>query len=514
MNLSQQALLVNQAAISVVSNNISNVNTDGYSRQRVNLTPGVNYTPTGGSTLNQAYSTSGVEIASIERYADAYLQSYYRQQNSTESYLNEYAQVAANVEGLTNELKGAGLESAFTKFYESAQTLSLNPQDAIARQNYMQQAQTVALQFNDLAGNITDIRSSLVGDVSVPGSLAASEIFGMVSDTNSLLKQITDVNNSIVMVSCSDTPPSSLLDKRDQLIDELSALIPVTVSENTNGTINLSMNGIDIVKGTKQLASLNLAEGPDDNTPAIIQLMDENGIVTSIPINDKINSGQIGAVLDVCGVDPNKLTLKGVLDQYNTLASGFADIINGIQTLSTATQRAMAIDTTTNQLMPATENIFEKSDGTPITVADPVTASNIRINNDVMTDPFLIAVAKVNLNAVPPFYDPNAIGNNTNMLDVLHSRSANSGLLGNSSPEGALATIVGKIGLDTASLNNNLKNQSAVLTQVENQLSSVTGVNLDEELIDLTKYQTAYKASSRIYTVCNELLDILINLGR
>ena len=184
MNLSQQALLVNQAAISVVSNNISNVNTDGYSRQRVNLTPGVNYTPTGGSTLNQAYSTSGVEIASIERYADAYLQSYYRQQNSTESYLNEYAQVAANVEGLTNELKGAGLESAFTKFYESAQTLSLNPQDAIARQNYMQQAQTVALQFNDLAGNITDIRSSLVGDVSVPGSLAASEIFGMVSDTN------------------------------------------------------------------------------------------------------------------------------------------------------------------------------------------------------------------------------------------------------------------------------------------------------------------------------------------
>ena len=509
MNLSQQALLVNQAALSVVSNNIANVNTEGYSRQRVNLTPGVNFTPTGGSVMNQAYSTSGVEIASIERYADSYLQSYYRQQNSSDSYLTEYAQVSANVEGLANELKGDGLESALTKFFESAQTLSLNPQDAIARQNYMQQAQTVAFKFNDTASNLTSIRTSLVGDVAVPGSLQASEIFGSVTDANTLLSQITEVNNNIVMISCSDSPPSALLDKRDQLIDKLSKLMPVTVTENTNSTINLSMNGVDLIKGTKQLYSLNLSEGTA-TTPAVIELKNDAGLIASLPINDKFTAGSIGAMLDVCGTDPDKLTILGVLKNYNSLASGFASIINGIQTKSTPTEQAMAINKATETLIPATENIFNKNDGTPITVADPITASNIQINSNIMNDPFLISVAKVD----PTNFQATAIGNNSNMIDVLTARSSNSPLLGNAPPEGALANIVGDIGLKTANVKSNLANQNAVLTQVKTQLSSTTGVNIDEELIDLTKYQTAYKASSRIYTVCNELLDLLINLGK
>lgn len=504
MNISQQALLVNQAALSIVSNNIANVNTEGYSRQRVELSPGVNYTPLGGSVTSQAYSSSGVEISSIKRYADAYLQSYFREQNSNYNYLNQSSDIAANIEGLANELKGSGLEDAFSKFFEAAQTLSLNPQDVIARQNYMQQAQTIAIKFNDTASNLTDMRTTLVGDLNLPGSLQTSRVYGMVSQANTLMEEITKVNSDVVMMGSSETPPGSLLDKRDQLINQLSALVPVTVSDNSNGTINLSINGLEVVAGTQQVATLDITEGSSADTPAVIRLKDTDGTLISNTINSRLDSGKIGAVLDACGTDPDKLTLLGVMGSYDNLAGGFAEIINNIQTAATASGTPMAIDGATKQLIASTENIFESSDG------GAITAGNIQINMDVLNDPYLVAVARVD----PLDYDVNAIGNNSNMIEVIQARTTNFATLGNAPPETSLANIVGGIGLKTASIKSSLTNQNSVLTQVKNQLASVTGVNIDEELIDLSKYQTAYQASSRVFTVCNELLDVLINLGR
>ena len=101
MNIAQQALLVNQAALNVVSNNIANLDTAGYSRERVELAPGVNYTPLGGSVMAQVYSGSGVQIDSVQRYTDMYLQSYYRQQNSDNNYLTQYSQVATSIQSMT-----------------------------------------------------------------------------------------------------------------------------------------------------------------------------------------------------------------------------------------------------------------------------------------------------------------------------------------------------------------------------------------------------------------------------
>ena len=199
-------------------------------------------------------------------------------------------------------------------------------------------------------------------------------------------------------------------------------------------------------------------------------------------------------------------TIKGVSDSLDQLASQFAKIINDIQTKADANGTPMAIDNATKQLMavPPENVIYQTSDGSAT-----ITAANIQINQKILDDPFLIAAARVKAG-----FDINAIGNNGNMQAVLNARNANNAGLDNSTPEGFLSTMVGDIGLKISNINNNLKNQSTVLTQVQNQLTSATGVNLDEELIDLTKYQRAYQASSRIYTVCNQLLDDLVNLGR
>lgn len=515
MNIAQQALLVNQAALNVVSNNIANLNTEGYSRERVELAPGVNYTPLGGSVMSQVYSGSGVQIDSVQRYTDLYLQSYYRQQNSDNNYLKEYSQMATSVQSMTNELTGSKLEDAFASFFTAAQTLNSSPSDSTARQNYAQQAQSIALKLNNLADNLSEARTSLVGEVTAgniatPGSIETSKIAGLIDQANNKLQQIASINSDIVKISSGNLKPNALVDTRDQLINELSAMIPVTVSDNSNGTVNISVNGLDLVKGTKLIGNLDVTPGTV-NEPAVIQVVDseDKTIVLSNNVNKFVTTGTIGAILDLVSNKSDRFTIKGVSDNLDVLANSFAKIINDIQTVADANGTPMAIDNSgaTPQLtgVIATDNIFETSDGTAT-----ITAANIQVNQDILDDPFKIAAARVDLLT----YDINSVGNNKNMQEVVSARTTNNLGLANSTPEGFLASMVGNIGLKVADLNSNLKNQTIVLAQVKTQLTSTTGVNLDEELIDLTKYQRAYQASARVYSVCNELLAALVNLGK
>lgn len=503
MNIAQQALLVNEAALNVVSNNISNVNTIGYSRQRVCLSANVNHI--GGSAYLQAYSGTGVSIDRVERYTDTYLQSYYRQQNSLYNYLNQASNIASNIEDIMNELNGTGLEAAFTSFFEAAQTLNLNPSDISARQNYVQQVQTVALKFNDLGSNLKASRTALVGDVNIPGTLTGSKIYSLTTAANQKLEQIAKINFDIVKISSPGMLPSSLLDTRDQLISELSQLVPVSITENTNGSVNISINGLEMIKGAELLGTLDLVAG-NESTPAILRVKNSNGQVIYDNINSYIDNGSIGAVLDMASDSDDILTVKSAMKNLDKLANGFATIINRIQTAIIDGKTPLAIDKDTNLLIDATENIFESSDG------EAIGALNIRVNSDVLKDPYLVAAAR--LDKTSPDYSSSAIGNNSNMLMVLDVRNSNSSELENYSPESFLAKMVGDIGLKVANINTNVKSQSSVLAQVGNQLSSATGVNINEEVIDLTKYQAAYQASARVYSLCNDLLDVLINLGR
>ena len=502
MGIAQQALLVNQAAISVVSNNIANVSTEGYSKQTVDLTPSVNYSPMSNSVLAQALSGTGVDLNSIQRASDSYLQSYYRQQNSANSYLDQYSEVAKSVENTTNELTGAKLESAFTSFYTAAQNLSSNPTDASARQSFIQSAQTIALKFNDMSTTLSNLRTSLVGDATVSGSLDDSKISLQVGEVNDKLKQLADVNDNILKTGSAN----SLLDKRDTIINDLSKLIPVNVTENPSGTVDLSINDVNILQGTKLLGTLSVATGTTSD-PAKIQIKTDKGTLLADNINSSINSGSIGALLTAGGSDSSTLTIKGVLDNLDKLANNFSTMVNNVQTVADADGTPAAIDKTTKTLIATTaaDVIFQSADGTAIT------AGNIKVNQTVLDDPYLIAAAKI----TPPINTTNndQIGNNDNMTALLNTRT-NATTPMDTTPENYVSTMVGNIGTQVEGIKTRLTNQTAVLTTVKTQLSSETGVSTDQELADLMKYQSAYQAAARVFTTCNTLLDTLVNLGK
>lgn len=560
VNIAQQALALNQAAITTVSNNIANVNTEGYSKLRVDQAQLVNYTPNTGNPLSIAESCSGVQMTSVSRYSDWYLQNYYWQESSTNSYLEQAASAASNVEDLVNELKSTGLSSALDNFYTAVNALSNAPSDITARQNYVNAAQTVCSVFNNMSSDLTDIKTSLVGSGLADGSLESSELSSQVDKVNTLLEQLADVNYGIIKTNAGGSSSSSLLDHRDLLLSQLSDLAPVNIEQFANGTIKVSLADIDLVSGTELKGSLHVTETGNADNPVSLSIIDpENpAVALSTDITSRIDTGSIGALLDTCGTNSTKFTIYSVLQNLNTMASEFSTVLNKIQVgdINGDGTVAMGMNQTTKQLTTSTNLMFVNGsspavttstvshatvagevNGTVTTTAagtttivttrvsggnttittktqSAITAANISVNSSIVSDPYLVAAARVS--------DPagagvtSETGNNANMAIIMDSRNDSSyySNLGGTTLEKFLSNTVFAVGAKVEDLNTRLENQTLVVNQVKNNLQSKTGVNMDEELTDLIKYQRAYQAAARIFNVCNSLLEELVRLGQ
>lgn len=511
LNIARDSLAVNQAAITVVSNNIANVDTEGYSKQRVDLASVVSVSGrAGNSAMVAAESLSGVALQSVTRYSDAFMQSQYWEQNSTVNYYNKYSTIASGVEDLMNELNDTGLADSLDKFYSAVDALSKDPSDLTARTNYASAVGNLCSVFNKASSNLSNIQESLVGTAS---DISSSEIATDVDQVNSLLDQITEVNKSIISTNSDGTSAASLLDQRDSLVTKLTSLVNVETKENDNGTINISIGGYDLINGPRAVGELSAANSLDagGNLVTTVSIVDPKDTSKTIVtgINSSITGGNIAAILDACGTSTSKLTIKGVMDDLNSMASSFATVMNNIQMVADANGTPYCMTNSGSALSNAPTVALLLNNSTGLTTG--ITAANISLNSAVSSDPYLIAASRMTT------FDSTAIGNNANMKEVTESRTDSSYYAGTaiagSTLEGYMASSVSDIGIKTKSVQDSYTTENKVLTTVETKLKSSIGVNLDEELTDLIKYQRAYQASARVFNVCNQLLDSLVNLG-
>ena len=361
--------------------------------------------------------------------------------------------------------------------------------------------------FNKLHSSLSEKRTEIVGDVNDPGSLDSSMVGISVEEVNEKLQSLADLNYKIIIAEAKGNGSASLRDERSRLLDEISSQIPVTVTENSNGTVNLYMNDMRLVKGAKLECTLE-AEVGDEATPAIINVLDEEGNIKFANVNNKIDSGQLGAYLEMGSSEPNTLSYSNVISQLNQLASGFANDLNAIQKYSNGDIQAMKIEVDPAsgelKLAQATEDLFVSSDG------NPIDASNIKINDVILSNPNEIAAARVDITN----YDEFEVGNSDNIKFMIEARDTNNQDLNNTSVDKFLTSIVSNIGTKTANIKSDYEISQSTKMVVENERQNKIGVNLDEELIDLVKYQTGYQAASRIFNVTSELMMTLVNLGK
>lgn len=447
LETARKGLNAQQVGISVTGHNIANASTDGYSRQRLSLTA--------SSPLKETYGYlgTGVTTASITRVRDQMLDQQIRYNNSILGSANSTYEALSEVESSFDEPSDSGLSTAMSNLFSSFQTLATYPEESSSRTSVIETAQSLCQVFHRLSSEITSEQASV-----------ADATTSKVSSINDLTKSIASLNAQIAAANATGSEPNDLEDSRDAQLKELSNLTNITVSEDDNGAMIVSIGGTEVISnGSSTELKANI-------TSTGLQVVTAKG---GNAVN--ISSGEVGGDLTLYNT-----TLPGYLDQLDTLAGALIDRIN---TLHSA---GYGIGTT-----PSTGNVFFSGS----------TAADISVSSTIVSDPSLIAASS-----------DGTSGDNTVALSL--ANVADEDLLNGDTMtlDEYYNSLVSTIGSDVNSATADQTSQTLVIQQLENEQASVAGVSLDEEMTNLIEYQKAYSAAAKVVTTANEMFDTILNM--
>ena len=495
----QRGMYTAQGAMNVINHNISNVNTPGYSRQRANIETHAPYTApslTLPSTANPGQMGQGSVIESITRIRDSFLDNQFIQENSTLGLNDQSRNILLQLEGIIGEPSSGGISNSMQKFFESSQELSLYPESMAVRANFLQNAGDLINVFQQQGNQLTDLRRNLVGDVNATGSLAVSQLGIMVNDVNNRLTSIADLNRQINSIIGAGAQPNDLLDMRGKLVDDLSQLIDVTVTELPNSQISIDIAGNTMVRGVTLVDTFQTVVNPgpaptQDNVPALVQL-----VSTGATQNNNITGGQIRAVLNMGENTTGVTNVRSVLGDLDSLLNEIATQVNTLQT----TGRDLTGNVSAN-------NIFTLAGGTTLSLF------RYSVNTTVVNDPRLVSAAidDVGSTGPPPGYA--GPGDGRNALAMAQLNDSSFAALNNSGFSEFFNTTASNLGIDSRSYGDLAESQDTLVHGLDQQREQVSGVNMDEEMIDLIRFQRAFEASSRVMNTINEVMQTIINLG-
>ena len=525
LNMTANTLSLNEKAISVVSHNVSNMNTEGYHKQRVNFATRNIAGAIGNNVNNQIRANGGVMIANVMRYNDEYLNNYYRTQLSHQNTLDQQLDALKDLAAIFDDLESTGIDAALSDFYDALNNLNEYPASSTARTNFIETAKTLTSVLNSKSIELNELTTKALGDGISQESLENSKIYVQYSALNDKLAELADVNRALMTTQTGTLEANNLLDKRDVLLNEISQFVDIDVEEIHNGAVKVSVGNVDLVKGAKVVGQLDIQTAKaycDSQNPPIAYPDDwdgENAVISIINPNEDnkvvlsnansiITEGTLGGLLHSATVSADGETNPGtIMENLNTLAQTIADIFNELNTREGA--YCINPDDTTQLIDSADDNflfIGDTDDG------QGITAANIRLNPDLLTTDGIWNISCAYF-ADPANVDLNAVGNAQNVASMLETRNIKQTALDGMSVEDYYTSMVGKIASAGSSLQTLYDTQTAVVDSIESKIKDSTGVDLNEELVDLVKYQTAYSAAAQVFNTCNSCLDVLMGLG-
>ncbi|OJU14289.1 MAG: flagellar hook-associated protein FlgK, partial [Clostridiales bacterium 43-6] len=232
--IARKALNASQKGLDVTGQNISNINTEGYTRQRVDLTASG---PVGGASLFADTLTipvgQGVDITGISQIRNIYLDSVYYRENAQNNTIDSGLNGLREIENIIDEVSTDGLGKALSGFYQSLQTLSVDSANPAYASLLRSAAQKVTQIINNYANQLSDIESGHVDSL----VMAASDI-------NSLINKIEGLNGQIKLEQLRGNSPGELLDIRNNYLDKLSSYISISTEMKADGTVSVKSGGM------------------------------------------------------------------------------------------------------------------------------------------------------------------------------------------------------------------------------------------------------------------------------
>lgn len=495
-----RSIMAAQTGLNLVNQNIANAGTAGYTKQRVDLQVANPYQVPTLSSGGVLQIGQGVSVNALTRVRDGFLDSQYRAQNSLKGEVDFGDQIFKQLEGVVGEPTDTGLRTALQSLFDSVQDMTLHPESLSARTAFLQQASDTASLFNQLGTQLLDLHTNLVGTEATPTSFNGSQLGISVDQVNGYLNDIVNYNKQINTVTAAGGTPNDLLDQRDNLVEKLSREAGVDVTNLANNQISVSIGGQPVIRGVQLLDTLSLVVNTGANATEVPALLQTT--TGAVDITNTLASGTIKGILDVAGNNPNISSVYSLFDQLNTMFETLSDEFNLIQQGGrdlNGAQHAAGAD--------VYDNIFQTNASYP---GSGPRLQYLVVNPNLLTSPGSLSLAADDATATANFA---GVGDNRNALAMVALRNTTYAALGNKTVGSFHETLISKLGTDAKSYNNRNTSQNSLLQSLEGRRQSVSGVNIDEETVDLLRYQRAFEASSRVIKTMNEVYDLLIRLG-
>lgn len=549
LNTAKLGLLTQQLALEVTGNNIANVETEGYSRQDVILESN---TP---RSVSQGQLGTGVRVSGIERVFDQFLFQQILAEGDVTGNINVRKDVFEQLEVLFNENQGRSLNSELSELFAAFQDLSSNPTGLPERAEVIGRAQSLASVFNNLGDGLFKIQRNLDAIVS-----------DEVAQVNSLIDEIAKLNQAVFASSRGQFSANDLKDQRDKLITQLSEKIDITLVKESDGQFSLTLaNGTPLV--LKDL-SFNLSTGLNGNNKSLLDVFVSNGAGGAINVTSAIQGGELKGYLDM-----RDLEVPAIKQKLDRLAAGFVQEFNRVHqqgfgvdgstgvnfftplsptvftnvqntgsasvSVVNASPTTVSVDdfeitftganafTLTNLTTGANAGSFTFAGGTTFNLAGgfavnitgtPATGDRFKFSVSENAATFVKVSSEVISNSQKIAAGNSTTGDGGNAGDLANLQSdLTFSSVTLQSGSGAFTfdefynALVSAIGIESASAQAGVRQQEAVLLQLNNRRESISGVSIDEELINLIQFQQAFNASARMISLVEELFDTLIN---
>lgn len=450
-----------QSGLDVTGQNITKMNTKGYSRQTIEQS--AKYYASNSfkyAVLNHSNIGQGVTIDRIKQIRDQFLDSRYREANAEYSEYSKALSIITSIDNFLDETLTDGLGVVYEDFLANLQTFAMNTGDIDYSGLVRSSAQKITESLSYYYGQLEKLKNQEKTDLEIS-----------IKDINKLIDKIEIYNKSIQFEKLLDNPANELLDTRNLFLDELSAYANITVEEHIDGTIDVKIGSeyiIDAKNNTKQHLSVKY-----DGDQVTIEAETSGEL--------DFSHGSLKAYLDALN---GKGTYALTGENKSKGIPYFQQMLNDF---------AESFAKTMNDLNGAGKPLFT---GT--------TALTIEISDEWLADANFI-VTTTNPNPKD--------GNNDNILNMI--ATLNSDIPISSNFTGTFDEFISKMmteaGIEENYLNDLTESAQNILSSVNNQRESVKGVSLNEETVNILKYQKAFEASARILTALDEMLDTIIN---
>ena len=507
MNISVGSMKNNQYALTVVSQNIANLHTEGYYRQKVNFVTN-EYTTNCQNVLSTIRGMNGASISSLTDYVDDTAFKNLLDSNSDANYYNTLADALGELEAVADDLGDSGLNSLLNDFFKASAQLEQFPTDRTIRQEYILAAQNVCEKFNDISAKYDTIQENKF-----------QTLTGDITRVNALLEDLAEAN---VIHAKHNQSPSTQADI-DNIIQELSKYLDIRTDKNGNGTVNLYIGNIPAVQGGEVEFKLNaIYNQADPDTPLKLSLVsvDKPDYAISNGVNDSIKSGSIKSYVDFLNNTENKpfANVSEMKKALDSAANAFATELNKIQTQADGTTfPAYIVTQADGSLALSTDNIEEKKMFITSDNSGTINASNIKINEEFFQDPFLVSAARIDTTKLEAGEDwTKAIGNSDNAVLITALQNKNicsyNGGTNNCTLSQFLINNASKNGTDLAGIQGKADTANDIAEMEAANYAGIVGVNLDEELSDMIRYQRAFEASAKVFSTVNDLMSTILGM--